>query len=443
MSQRDEDRIDQAYVDWQTGVRFTQYSQGDQPLATGAATSLDELFAADGARFVRLAFHTFLGREPDDEELSHHLELLGRGVGKTTLAARLRYAPEASNRPQTLHLQKAQWLDKLSQLPLLGYAVRLLSAVAGSPGAKASLLSQHQSLHELRQTVEQLRSVDRHTIHDLVQAEEQHKLDLRQTGLLIDELRQEIKSLRDRQQELDDSLQSAQPGDGSARQESQGTPVDEGFYLAFENHFRGSEDVIRERLTYYLPVLADKLPAYEHSQVIDIGCGRGEWMGLLRDRGYSVTGIDLNERNVAHCRDKGLNAVLADGIQWLRQTESKSVQLISSFHVIEHLSLPQLNSLLIEALRCLEPGGMIILETPNPENLVTAAHRFYTDPSHKNPLPPDLMEFFLKYQGFIDVEIHRLHPAAGSENIGNDPAADKLNQLLFGPQDYAVIARRP
>ena len=441
MTQRD-DTIDQAYVDWQTSERLDGYERpGRDSLPADGVSSLDELFAADGEGFIRLAYLTFLGREPADAEIQFHREELAAGVGKGTLAARLRYCPEAASRSQHFELKKTYWLDRMGSLPLLGRLVRLLAALASAPGTKSALFSQHQALHELRRETARLREVQRALMRLIVQAEEQEKLDLSHTGLKIDELRQEARSLRDRQQELDDTLKRTQPGNHGERQESQGTPVDENFYLAFEDYFRGSEETIRDRLNYYIPVLAKKLPVTdEPSRAMDIGCGRGEWMGLLREQGYAVNGVDLNERNVARCREKGLNVTLADGIQWLRQTESKSIRLISSFHVIEHLTLSQLNSLLIEALRCLEPGGMIILETPNPENLVTAAHRFYTDPSHRNPLPPDLMEFFLKYHGFSDVEIHRLHPA--DKELG-DSGKETINHLLFGPQDYAVIARRP
>ena len=116
---------------------------------------------------------------------------------------------------------------------------------------------------------------------------------------------------------------------------------------------------------------------------------------------------------------------------------------VTAFHVVEHLGFEVLVDFLDEALRVLMPGGMLILETPNPENLRVGANSFYNDPTHRNPIPPETLRFLVHQRGFAEAEILRLHPFPVEQHLkANDEDARRLNDLLFGPQDYAVIARR-
>jgi 2-polyprenyl-3-methyl-5-hydroxy-6-metoxy-1,4-benzoquinol methylase len=455
MEQPTDTIVDPEYVRWQTSVRLSRH---DVPVssvdpARSAAGSLAELYACNGDAFIQLAYKTFLDRAPSQQEVEASRQQLAAGLSKAVIAARLRYSTDGKQINSPLDLKKPYWLDRFTALPVLGPMLRFCHSLLTLPKLRQSLLSQQHTLGELQRQMEsglnRNRGLSAAIISDLVTAEEQHKTGQKQTfaalTALETTLQQEARYLRDRQFDLEQALASVSRASSSDDSTSQGTPVDEDFYLAFENHFRGTEHTIRERLSYYLPVLEETLaPALKSLPCVDVGCGRGEWLALLKEHGYLSRGLDLNEKNIATCNNKGLDATFADGIAWLRQTESQSLALVSSFHVIEHLPLPQLHALIIEAFRCLAPGGLLLLETPNPENLVTAANRFYTDPSHRNPIPPDLMEFLLKYKGFRKIEIYRLHPCEEPQRFDGESEVElRLNNLLYGPQDYAVLGQKP
>src|SRR5690606_9985092 len=133
------------------------------------------------------------------------------------------------------------------------------------------------------------------------------------------------------------------------------------------------------------------------------------------------------------CRDRGLDVIEIDLIELLRELRDGSVSVITAFHVIEHLDFAVLMTLMREALRVLARGGVLVPETPNPANLVVGAHTFHLDPTHRKPLPPQLMEFVMGYTGFSDVTVRILHPPRIE---GTD--VPRLDELLAGGYDYAV-----
>ncbi|HEX8544790.1 MAG TPA: methyltransferase domain-containing protein [Pseudomonas sp.] len=218
--------------------------------------------------------------------------------------------------------------------------------------------------------------------------------------------------------------------------------IPDSFYLAFENRFRGDAQTIRERQSYYLPILDTIAPLNTGLPLVDIGCGRGEWLNMLPER-FTRIGIDLNSMNVEACIEQGLQAVQQDALIWLANQPDNSIAAVSAFHVIEHLSFEQFNTLLDQCQRVLAPGGMIIFETPNPENIVSAATHFYTDPTHIHPLPPAFTEFLVEFKGFADVAIHRLNPIPREYALHEDSeVARRCDVLFYGPQDYAVTASK-
>ena len=139
----------------------------------------------------------------------------------------------------------------------------------------------------------------------------------------------------------------------------------------------------------------------------------------------------------------GLNIIHGDLVDHLSSLEDESRSAITAFHVVEHLPLSVLVDFLDEALRVLVPGGLLLLETPNPENMRVGATTFYTDPTHRNPILPDTLRFMVEHRGFTEAEIIRLHPAPPSDHLrGDDWNVRHLNNLLFGPRDYSILARR-
>ncbi len=212
-------------------------------------------------------------------------------------------------------------------------------------------------------------------------------------------------------------------------------------YAALEDEFRGSRKGIKELLSVYLPRLTAAGIGSESMPILDVGCGRGEWLELLREHQLHGTGIDLNRVVLAMCRERGLPAAEAEAIEHLRSVPEASLGAVTAFHVIEHLALPQLLDLLDAAKRALKPGGVAIFETPNPNNMFVSSRYFYLDPTHRHPIPPLLGRFLAEARGFERVEILELHPWPEEHRLdtGGDVAA-RFNDCFYGPQDYAIIA---
>jgi len=220
-------------------------------------------------------------------------------------------------------------------------------------------------------------------------------------------------------------------------------------YAGFTDRFRGTVEDVTAKLTGYLDDVSRLVtagPVAREVRVVDVGCGRGEWLALLRDSSVRAVGVDANPDFVAAGRARGLDMVHADGIAYLQGREPGSLDLVTSFHVIEHLDVDTLLGLFAAALAALRPGGGLLVETPNPTNLAMGACNFYLDPTHRSPLPPALTEYLMTVSGFRDVEVRPLHPA----DSPLDPAAGEttaVEQLvvraLRGPQDYAVLGYKP
>lgn len=211
------------------------------------------------------------------------------------------------------------------------------------------------------------------------------------------------------------------------------------FYRRFEEEFRGSRDTILERLQVYLPFIQ---PLRDHSSTpvaLDLGCGRGEWLELARSQGYQVMGVDLDDGMLAACRERDLQVQTGDALQHLRTLPDNSHSLITGFHIAEHLPFEVLRELVNESLRALAPGGLLILETPNPENLVVGTVGFYMDPTHLQPLPPQLLEFLPRHAGFARVAIVRLQASAA---VTEGAPLDLMSVLGGASPDYAVVAQK-
>jgi O-antigen chain-terminating methyltransferase len=214
-------------------------------------------------------------------------------------------------------------------------------------------------------------------------------------------------------------------------------------YVDFEDRFRGDRPDIAGRQSIYLSHIRDAAELTGLKTFLDIGCGRGEFLELLKNAGLEPRGVDSNAVMVAACCDLGLEATKADGVSHLRGLPDGQLAGVSGFHIIEHISYDALIALIDAALGALAPGGVLILETPNPANLLVAAERFYFDPTHRNPLPSEMMAFMVEARGFVDVEIVPLHPVDHLQRRYEDPMLALLQEKLYGPQDYGVVARKP
>jgi SAM-dependent methyltransferase len=215
-------------------------------------------------------------------------------------------------------------------------------------------------------------------------------------------------------------------------------------YGEFEDVFRGTRENVKERQEVYLPVLKEHAIGSPAMPLLDLGCGRGEWVELLSEHGLQARGVDLNEAMFARCRALGLEVVQADALPYLRSLPAECFGAVTAFHLVEHMPFDVVLSLVDESLRVLKPGGLLILETPNPANLQVGTLTFHLDPTHRKPLPSAMLRFFVEGRGFCDVLVQELHPYPEVLRLAEDGngAASRLNEWLYGPQDYAVIGRK-
>jgi SAM-dependent methyltransferase len=217
-------------------------------------------------------------------------------------------------------------------------------------------------------------------------------------------------------------------------------------YMTFENRFR-PEQTVRERHSEYVELLGTC------KRVVDLGCGRGELLALLRKANVSAYGVELNPDNVAVCRDQGLEMIEGDAVSHLEGLEDATLDGMVASHLIEHLETQSLWRLITAASQKLDENGILILETPNPESLLAGSINFHRDPTHVRPIHPDTLLFLCESAGFGSVEIRRLAPVPTDERLPELSAHDnslaahvseiveQLNDIIYGYQDYALIAR--
>ena len=210
------------------------------------------------------------------------------------------------------------------------------------------------------------------------------------------------------------------------------------FYVAFEEKYRGSRELIRSRLSVYQSLVETLKSVYPNGQAVDLGCGRGEWLELLEEGGIDATGVDLDEEMVRACRGRHLKVQQSDLVDYLAGIEDDSICLVSGFHVAEHLPFDKLRLLVREAERVLLPGGFLLLETPNPENVLVGACSFYLDPTHIRPIPPDLLNFLPEYYGYQRTKVIRLQE---EPLLHDNPSPDLMDVLSGVSPDYAVLAQ--
>jgi O-antigen chain-terminating methyltransferase len=216
------------------------------------------------------------------------------------------------------------------------------------------------------------------------------------------------------------------------------------YYLTLESVFRGDPAGIRAQLeTDYLELLTNARAESGDGLCVDLGCGRGEWLDVLRAHGFGARGVDLNRSMASAARANGHAVTQGDALAFLRGLADDSVLAVSAFHLAEHLDFPTLFRVVAECRRVLKPFGLLILETPNPENIWVATHTFHHDPTHGNPLTPTSLEFLVNHHGLETVAVLRLHPYPAESRLpGNDPVVERMNAMTCGGQDFAVVAKK-
>ncbi len=206
-------------------------------------------------------------------------------------------------------------------------------------------------------------------------------------------------------------------------------------YGRFAERFRGTEEYVKSNQQLYRPIFTG------HSSVLDLGCGRGEFLEMMRDLGVTAKGIDLADESIALCRHKGLNAEKADLFAYLENLPEASLDGIFCSQVVEHIEPFKLPEMIRLAASRLQRGGVIAIETPNPECLVIFATHFYLDPTHQRPVPHPLLAFYLEEFGVGGIEVRRLSPAVETmPSLRSLP--EDFREAFFGGLDYTITGTK-
>lgn len=475
--------------------------------------SLHDLLLQSDEGFVQTAYQAILRRAPEPEGLEIYLERLRSGsMTKIELLAALRWSPEGEAKGVHVDgllapylIQKWQrirflgpvigWFHSLARLPALSRRIGMLDAVHA------------REEHELGRFVNDVsRRIEEriNVLGNRISSERRQRSESFQsyvgeaesTKHAVDhklwDIDQKLSKIDQRLSKIDQKLSVLESDSNQAirrldeleaRSESQSTAAAVGqdavtakissmeaallqieqrrlaenatnqsldsLYVAFEEEFRGPRELIRSRVLPYIAVLQDAQVGTPQTPVVDIGCGRGDWLDVLREHNLVASGIDSNHIFVELCRGRGLSVVEGDALQVLRGMPDASVGAVTGLHIAEHLPFETLVALIDECRRVICMGGVLLLETPNPENPQVATLFFYMDPTHRNPLPPDALRWLVEARGFERVRIERLTIARdmGPPALldATAPGAESVNVLLgqmHAAPDYAIVARR-
>jgi SAM-dependent methyltransferase len=467
---------------------------------SGDRYHVNDLLRYHDRMFVQSAYRAILGRYPDDDENERDLKSLHSGrLNKIDVLVSLRFSVEGKARKVKVDgLTLPALIRRLGRLPVIGYVIRLGITLLRLPNLVRDqrqfdgyLLSQNQQIADFinlvsaevsqsRSKAEEELSKQSHLLEIL--GEEQRAMRQQQellrngTSARFSELNQQLEARMNVQQHLVESTESklraeiervylrlqrtraglTQPGSnvtsilGQAQDRSSSdqrqigptTPAEthrlDALYAALEDRFRGSRKEIKERFRQYLPYIR-QTDVVDSASVVDLGCGRGEWLEILKEEGIKACGVDTNRVLIEQCRERDLEVIEDDVIMHLRSLGDESLGAVTGFHIIEHISIDTLISLLDEVVRVLRPGGAVIFETPNPDNVLVGSNYFYLDPTHRHPLPSPLMQFLIESRGLHRTEVINLHAWDSARVNGNDELADRFNGYFYGPMDYAVL----
>lgn len=421
----------------------------------------NELLQYHDTAFIWNAYRAILKREPDEEGFQAYLSLLRSGRrNKIDILASLRRSAEGKRAQVSIDgLTMPAMVRRLYRLPLIGYVLELIVALARLPVLVRSqrqmenhfVGQQDRLAGHFNYTNRKLADEIARVVAEMKKLLDEEKDSFQNTLLELSARQDRITALQHQQvaalfsgqQKLIDnnrSFAASRPQTGKTngfQPERRRGQVDlDQLEAAFADHFRGSPETVKEGLKPYLALLKD---AGVTGEILDLGCGRGEWLEILREEALGAVGVESNQTLVAAGRSRGFEIIHQEAIAYLAGLPSNSLQAVTAFHLIEHLEFERLIELLSEVKRTLKPGGIVILETPNPKNLVVGACNFYADPTHHKPAFPDTLQFVLNRMGFQRTRIEYKNPVEGSPFEDSRPGSDELNIWLFGPRDYAAI----
>ena len=320
---------------------------------------------------------------------------------------------------------RAEWERKLQQ-----NEIRFLRGVAELEGSfqhRVSVLDTGAREAMRGQHAEFMAAMERHG----VEIQQRLWADLERIRLDYERLiYSELKTIRQR------AMVSAAGAAGQPAPAAAGQAAAPQFdYGRFAERFRGTEEYVKAGQAIYDPYFRGR------RNVLDLGCGRGEFLERMREIGAGARGIDLSEESVALCRHKGLDAERADLFEYLGGLSEASLDGVFCSQVVEHIPPERLPEMIRLAASRLERGAPIAIETPNPECLAIFASHFYLDPTHQRPVPHALLAFYLEEFGIGNVEVRRLSPAVESmPSLATLPP--EFREAFFGGLDYAILGRK-
>jgi len=258
----------------------------------------------------------------------------------------------------------------------------------------------------------------------------------------IEKLQFELAEVSDRHLALYEAIRLREQREGKSPDDQ---ALMDKWYEDLQELHRGSEESLLSVQHSYVHHFNERAKELRLAgPILDLGCGRGEWLSLMSQEGWAVRGVDSSEQAVSEARGKGVDVELGDLVEVLMACPENSLAGATAFQVIEHLPFPRITALMHAAFRALVPGGILLLETPNPENLQVSSYGFWMDPTHRHPIPPPLIMDLSFHVGFRDGSILRQNPWPQWQEGETESALEReVGFRLFGPQDYALLVFKP
>jgi O-antigen chain-terminating methyltransferase len=388
----------------------------------------EELLRYHDEEFIQAAYYAVLRRAPDPQGKEHYLRILRTGKNnKKEILGMLMASKEAKRYGVKVKgIGIHGWIGKAKRIPAVGFLLEWLIAFLTLP-RKFRHLQEHTNylIAQNQMLAKQFNETADLLEERLRQQEEQQQ----------NETRKLAKKHHELQTQMDQAIQALDAMDAGIED------FDDQFYSVFQDVFRGTREDIQNRLKAYLPYLNQAGQPDIPLHVLDLGCGRGEWLELMKQQGHHAIGVDKNFAFVHACRAIGLDVVHDDMLNYLRNQPGEKFDVITGFHIIEHLPFRVMLKVFDECQRLLKPGGLMIFETPNPENMLVSTLHFHLDHTHQRPLVPDLLAFIARQKGFSKAEILRLNKRKEPEYTGN-PYVDEIIYKVNMEQDFAIIAQK-